>query len=103
MPGIQELLVIAIVALLVFGPERLPELARRAGHLVVKVRGEAERNISAFRAAADLDDLEDELRAVGDELRGGRRVTPRSTGPAPRTRRPSPPRTGTPPTDPDAT
>ena len=37
--GLPEMAVIAFVAVLVFGPDRLPDLARQAGRLAVKVRG----------------------------------------------------------------
>ena len=37
--GFSELLVIAVVALLVLGPERLPKAARYAGLWVRKARG----------------------------------------------------------------
>jgi sec-independent protein translocase protein TatB len=36
--GLPELAVIAVVAVLVFGPDRLPEFARQAGRLVRQVR-----------------------------------------------------------------
>lgn len=36
--GIGELLVIAVVGLLVFGPDRLPEMARQAGRWVRDLR-----------------------------------------------------------------
>jgi len=36
--GLPELAVIALVAVLVFGPDRLPEFARQAGRLVRQVR-----------------------------------------------------------------
>lgn len=36
--GLTEMLVIAFVAVLVFGPDRLPELARQSGRLVRRVR-----------------------------------------------------------------
>ena len=36
--GLPELAVIAFVAVIVFGPERLPEFARQAGRLVRQVR-----------------------------------------------------------------
>lgn len=36
--GIQELIVIFIVALIVFGPKRLPELGRSLGKFVLEAR-----------------------------------------------------------------
>lgn len=36
--GLTELAVIAVVAVLVFGPDRLPELAKQAGQMVRKGR-----------------------------------------------------------------
>lgn len=104
MPGIQELMVIALVALLVFGPERLPELARRAGRLVVRLRAEAERNVRELRATADIGDIERDLREVRDELRSVGRSTPAAD--VHRTREPAAPqarRSTPPPTDSEAT
>jgi sec-independent protein translocase protein TatB len=50
--GLPELAVIAVVAVLVFGPDRLPEFARQAGRLV--------RQIRQFAQAA-RDDIRSEL------------------------------------------
>jgi sec-independent protein translocase protein TatB len=36
--GLPELMVIMVVAIVVFGPDRLPEFARQAGRLVRQVR-----------------------------------------------------------------
>ncbi len=36
--GIQELVVVFLVALLVFGPKRLPELGRTLGRFVLEIR-----------------------------------------------------------------
>jgi sec-independent protein translocase protein TatB len=36
--GLPELMVIIVVAIVVFGPDRLPEFARQAGRLVRQVR-----------------------------------------------------------------
>ena len=36
--GLQEMLVIAFVAVIVFGPDRLPDLARQAGRMARQLR-----------------------------------------------------------------
>jgi sec-independent protein translocase protein TatB len=36
--GLQELLVIAFIAVMVFGPDRLPDLARQAGRMARQLR-----------------------------------------------------------------
>jgi sec-independent protein translocase protein TatB len=36
--GIQELIIIFVIALLVFGPERLPEISRKLGKFVIQIR-----------------------------------------------------------------
>ena len=41
--GLPELMVILLVAVVVFGPERLPDLARQAGRFVRQVRNLAGR------------------------------------------------------------
>ena len=60
--GFSELLIIAVVALLVLGPERLPRAARMAGAFVRRaraqwesVRAEHERELEAERVKADID------------------------------------------------
>ncbi|MDP9023015.1 MAG: Sec-independent protein translocase protein TatB [Actinomycetota bacterium] len=96
--GFQELLVIAVLALLVFGPDRLPELARQAGKALTRVREETSRSMAELKQAADLEDLDRELRAVRAELRAaGRELTGADRRVGAR-RLESPP-----PTDPDAT
>ncbi len=64
--GIQELIVIAGVALLFVGPKRLPELARQFGKLFVQAR----RATSDVRAAFD-----DVVRQAEDDLRREERET----------------------------
>jgi sec-independent protein translocase protein TatB len=71
-PGFWELVALAVLALMIFGPDKLPELARGAGKMIVRLRREASSTLSELRAAAELDDLRevaDELRSSGDELR----------------------------------
>jgi sec-independent protein translocase protein TatB len=51
--GTGEILVIAIVALIVFGPERLPELARKAGEMLAKAREATNSVTSALDSEYD--------------------------------------------------
>jgi sec-independent protein translocase protein TatB len=71
--GFGEIALIAIVALLVFGPDRLPELSRKAGELLTKAR-EMTRSFtdsldSEFdEATSPIRTLESEFHATKDEL-----------------------------------
>ena len=56
--GIQEFGLILVVALLVFGPKRLPELARMLGRGL----GEFRRASNDLRQSLALDDLQNDLR-----------------------------------------
>jgi len=85
----SELLIIAVVALLVIGPERLPKVARTAGHMfgrlqryVNDVKADIQREMeldelrklrSEFEDAArsvqdSVHEVDKEVRAVGDDL-----------------------------------
>jgi len=76
-PGIGggEYLVIAVVALLVVGPERLPLLLRKLGKLVAKARGMANEFRSSFDEMARQSEL-DELRKEVQALRTGQGMVP---------------------------
>lgn len=107
MPGPQELFVIAVVALLVFGPDRLPELARTAARALAKVRNEAARNVQDFRRSAEIAELERDLKQMRSEFRdtsdefkrSSRELLDGGPQPSPRVRADDAP----PPTDPEAT
>lgn len=112
--GLQEVLVIAFIALLVFGPDRLPELAREAGKLVARFRQETSKSVAELKKAAELEDLDRELRAMRAELRDlGREITGGledatastrgSKTPARTQTGPPRPRDRPPPVDPEAT
>lgn len=64
--GFTELLLCAVIALLVLGPERLPAAARAAGRWVGLVR----RTVRQFTRELDeqlkADELREELRKAGD-------------------------------------
>ena len=101
--SLVELAVIALVALLVLGPERLPRAARTVGLYVRKarqswygVRADIERELAAdelkrslkksgddMRQSIGLDGLREELRGMHDDVTGRRRISPpreRATG-----------------------
>ena len=63
--GFSELLVIAVVALLVLGPERLPKAARFAGLWVRKARAQWYSVKSEFERELASDELK---RSIGDPL-----------------------------------
>jgi sec-independent protein translocase protein TatB len=76
--GFSELLVIAVVALLVLGPERLPKAARFAGLWVRKaraqwysVKSEFERDLAADELQRSLRETRESLRQAEEELRSG--------------------------------
>jgi sec-independent protein translocase protein TatB len=48
--GLPELMVIVVVAILVFGPDRLPEFARQAGRFVRQLRNFAQNARDDIRA-----------------------------------------------------
>lgn len=61
--GVGELLVIAIVALVVFGPNRLPDIMRRGGKLFVQAR----RMSTDFRSSFDQMIREAEQEVIKEE------------------------------------
>lgn len=71
--GVTEVLTILLVVLVVFGPRRLPELARRAGRMARDVRSaltELRAGIEG-EAGVDGDDrLDDVRRNLGPTLGG---------------------------------
>jgi len=76
--GFSELLVIAVVALLVLGPERLPKAARFAGLWVRKARAHWNSVKAEFENELAADDLQRTLRETREalasaeaQLRGG--------------------------------
>ena len=53
--GLTELILLAVIALLVVGPQRLPEIARTAGQLSKTARGAWQSLKSEFQTELDLD------------------------------------------------
>ena len=70
--GLSKIAIIAVVGLIVLGPERLPKVARIVGTLF----GRAQRYVSAVKAevteqmnASELNELKDMAKSVGDDLK----------------------------------
>ena len=63
--GFSELHVIGVVALIVIGPERLPKVARTAGHLF----GRMQRYVSDVKSDISREMEFDELRRAGQAFR----------------------------------
>jgi sec-independent protein translocase protein TatB len=79
--GFSEIALIAVVALLVLGPERLPGVARTVGALVRRaraswqnVKGEIERELAAEDMKRNIDevrraaDVSSEVRAAASDI-----------------------------------
>lgn len=64
--GFSELLVIAVVALIVIGPERLPKVARTAGHLFGRLQRYVNDVKSDIQREIELDELK-KLRSQFEE------------------------------------
>lgn len=73
-PGFAEIVFLLLLALLIFGPEKLPGMARTAGRTLSRFKAEATSTLDELKDSVDVDELRqtanvDELREVADELR----------------------------------
>jgi len=93
--GFSEIALVAVVALLVLGPERLPRVARTAGALVRRaraswqnVRSEIERELAAedlrksIEEARRAADVRADIHATAAEVEAAARVDPTPPPPA---------------------
>lgn len=64
-PGFWEIGFLGVLALLIFGPNKLPDIARTVGRTYGALRREARATIDELKRSADLDDV----RGVARELR----------------------------------
>jgi sec-independent protein translocase protein TatB len=55
--GLGEIMIIVLVTLLLFGPERLPELARQAGRWLGRIRLTTQDALDQLKDETDLKDL----------------------------------------------
>ena len=67
--GFSELMIIALVALVVIGPERLPRVARTAGHLLGRLQRYVSDVKSDINREMQLDELKKMQQQVEDSAR----------------------------------
>ncbi len=58
--GPLEIIAVAVIALIVFGPQRLPEIARTMGRMISEFKRQANELTSEFKSGLDLGQDEDE-------------------------------------------
>lgn len=106
--GMPEIAMLAVLALLIFGPQRLPEVARGVGKAISQFKREASSTLDDLKRSADYEDM----KGVAEEFRSTTRELKESTRLAGPVASPSKPvaaaastvRADTPPPfDPDAT
>jgi sec-independent protein translocase protein TatB len=72
--GFSEMMLIAIVALVVIGPERLPKVARTAGHLL----GRLQRYVNDVKSDINREMQLEELRKLQSEIQESARSVEQS-------------------------
>lgn len=106
--GMPEVLMLAVLALLIFGPQKLPEVARGVGKAISQFKREASATLDDLKRSADFEDMKDvaeEFRSTTRELKESTRLS----GPVASSARPKVAAASTvradvpPPFDPDAT
>lgn len=63
-PGFWEIVMLGFLALLIFGPDKLPGMAKTVGKTLGTLKREAQSTVDELKRAADLE----ELREAGREL-----------------------------------
>lgn len=67
--GFWEIVGLAVLALFIFGPDRLPGMARSAAKTIATVRREANKTLTELKESAGLDEDFDQLAKDARELR----------------------------------
>lgn len=69
--GLSEMMVIAVVALVVLGPERLPKVARTVGHLLGRAQryvNQVKQDINREMELGELKKLQEEVKSAAQEM-----------------------------------
>lgn len=86
--GFGEILMLTVLALLIFGPERLPGIARDVGRTIGQIRREATSTFDTLRSEVEYDELQSlnrDLQAEREELRRRARGSVRASSARART------------------
>jgi sec-independent protein translocase protein TatB len=78
-PGMWEIIFLAVLALLIFGPDKLPGMAKNVGKTVSSFKREAQSTIDELKRAADLQevrDLRDDLRGTSADIKRAAAIGP---------------------------
>lgn len=81
--GFAEMAMLAVLALLIFGPERLPGIARTVGRTIGQIRREASSTFDALTSEVELNELREfnkELQQEREQLRSLTRITTEPAG-----------------------
>lgn len=76
--GMPEIAMLAVLALLIFGPQRLPEVARGVGKAISQFKREATNTLDDLKQSADFDDMKgvaEEFRSTTRELKESTRLS----------------------------
>lgn len=78
MPGMWEFAVLGVLALLIFGPEKLPGMAKSFAKTLSRFRREAQSAVDELKRSADLDGLSEvagEWKSATSDLRNQMTLT----------------------------
>ncbi|MGD1147256.1 MAG: TatA/E family twin arginine-targeting protein translocase [Thermoanaerobaculaceae bacterium] len=93
--GLPELLLIFVIALLLFGPRKLPEIGKSLG----KAMNEFKRASNDLQRSLEEEIAVDELKQTKREVEGATRLTPEASAPTPAAWTDAPPATPAQPTE----
>lgn len=68
--GMGEIFIILMIALLIFGPDKLPQLGRSVGKAIGSVKKYMNETTQELKEAmGDVNDLEKEVKEIGNDLK----------------------------------